>query len=322
MPTRQAIARRAGASMRSDGRSRHAVRTDSTPAARSVEYALRKSIQSSAATSEISARPKPGAKAALVRRELRREPREDRVGASELTLRERSAVNRDAIAAQIEQLDHRVERGVDRVEQFCSCQRSTRRRQVAPAAGRRQPIDDDARVEQRALPSPIGRSRPGPCGSARPRAARPALRRARCRRARPARRPRRQRRGPGARTATSWFRRASCARAYTVRSGRGRLPDPPRRSDRRDAGASRSDAASDAAWPEQATALGDRLRWHDCTPTHIWTSPLVRAVQTAELVAAALASKIGVDVQPSLAPGEDLARVCSLRSRHCPTRRT
>jgi phosphohistidine phosphatase len=60
-----------------------------------------------------------------------------------------------------------------------------------------------------------------------------------------------------------------------------------------------------AAGREQATALGDRLRWHDCTPTHIWTSPLVRAVQTAELVAAGLASKIAVEVVPALAPDGD-----------------
>lgn len=60
---------------------------------------------------------------------------------------------------------------------------------------------------------------------------------------------------------------------------------------------------------EQAVALGDRLRWHDCSPTQIWTSPLVRAVQTAELVAAGLASKIAVEVMPSLAPGEDAHRV-------------
>lgn len=55
----------------------------------------------------------------------------------------------------------------------------------------------------------------------------------------------------------------------------------------------------------QATALGDRLRWHDCTPTHIWTSPLVRAVQTAELVAAGLGATVAVDVLPALAPGEN-----------------
>lgn len=54
----------------------------------------------------------------------------------------------------------------------------------------------------------------------------------------------------------------------------------------------------------QATSLGDRLRWHDCTPTQIWTSPLVRAVQTAELVTAALASSCPVEVMPALTPGE------------------
>ena len=52
----------------------------------------------------------------------------------------------------------------------------------------------------------------------------------------------------------------------------------------------------------QARALGDRLRWHDCTPTHLWTSPLVRAVQTAELVAVGLQSAITVEVVPALAP--------------------
>jgi phosphohistidine phosphatase len=60
---------------------------------------------------------------------------------------------------------------------------------------------------------------------------------------------------------------------------------------------------------EQAVALGDRLRWHDCSPTHIWTSPLVRAVQTAELVAAGLASKVSVEVVPALAPDGDAHRV-------------
>jgi phosphohistidine phosphatase len=54
----------------------------------------------------------------------------------------------------------------------------------------------------------------------------------------------------------------------------------------------------------QASSLGDRLRWHDCTPTHIWTSPLVRAVQTAELVATGLAAEAAVEVMPGLAPGE------------------
>src|SRR5439155_23768933 len=55
----------------------------------------------------------------------------------------------------------------------------------------------------------------------------------------------------------------------------------------------------------QAKSLGDRLRWHDCEPTHVWTSPLVRAVQTAELLAAGLQSALAVAALPALAPGED-----------------
>lgn len=52
----------------------------------------------------------------------------------------------------------------------------------------------------------------------------------------------------------------------------------------------------------QARALGDRLRWHDCTPTHVWSSPLVRAVQTAELVEAGIQCDVAVEVVPQLAP--------------------
>jgi phosphohistidine phosphatase len=55
----------------------------------------------------------------------------------------------------------------------------------------------------------------------------------------------------------------------------------------------------------QARALGDRLRWHDCVPTHIWSSPRVRALQTAELVAGNLHCDTIVDVLPALAPDED-----------------
>ncbi len=53
---------------------------------------------------------------------------------------------------------------------------------------------------------------------------------------------------------------------------------------------------------DQARGLGERLRWHDCEPTHVLTSPLVRAVQTAELVTAALGSLQIVGVEPALAP--------------------
>jgi len=52
----------------------------------------------------------------------------------------------------------------------------------------------------------------------------------------------------------------------------------------------------------QARALGDRLRWHDCTPTHVWSSPLVRAVQTAELVLAGIGCDVPVEVVTDLAP--------------------
>ena len=55
----------------------------------------------------------------------------------------------------------------------------------------------------------------------------------------------------------------------------------------------------------QARALGDRLRWHDCEPTHFWSSPLVRAIQTAELVASGLHCEIPVDALPALAPDEN-----------------
>lgn len=55
---------------------------------------------------------------------------------------------------------------------------------------------------------------------------------------------------------------------------------------------------------EQARALADRLRWHDCTPTHVWTSPLVRAVQTAELV-----TKVRIEIVPALAPIGSIADV-------------
>lgn len=57
---------------------------------------------------------------------------------------------------------------------------------------------------------------------------------------------------------------------------------------------------------EQARALGERLRWHDCTPTQVWASPLVRAVQTAELVLFTLGVELAVTATPALAPGDDV----------------
>ena len=60
---------------------------------------------------------------------------------------------------------------------------------------------------------------------------------------------------------------------------------------------------------EQARQLGDRLRWHDCVPTYVWSSPLVRAVQTAELVLAFLHQETAVGIVPELAPDGDARRV-------------
>ena len=56
----------------------------------------------------------------------------------------------------------------------------------------------------------------------------------------------------------------------------------------------------------QARALGERLRWHDCVPTYVWTSPLVRAVQTAELVMFGLSGTVQVVSMTALAPGDDV----------------
>ncbi len=58
----------------------------------------------------------------------------------------------------------------------------------------------------------------------------------------------------------------------------------------------------------QARALGERMRWHDCTPTHVWTSPLVRAVQTAELVCSGMSCEVPVESVPALAPIDGSAR--------------
>jgi phosphohistidine phosphatase len=60
-----------------------------------------------------------------------------------------------------------------------------------------------------------------------------------------------------------------------------------------------------AAGRAQARALGDRLRWHDCTPSHLWSSPLVRAIQTAELVSGGLQCELAVEAVAALAPDED-----------------
>jgi phosphohistidine phosphatase len=56
---------------------------------------------------------------------------------------------------------------------------------------------------------------------------------------------------------------------------------------------------------DQARALGERLRWHDCAPDVAYTSPYVRAVQTAELVLGAmqLDGTAPLEALPALAHG-------------------
>lgn len=53
---------------------------------------------------------------------------------------------------------------------------------------------------------------------------------------------------------------------------------------------------------EQARTLGLRLAALAIAPTAIWTSPLVRALQTAELVALGMGTAALVEVVPALAP--------------------
>ena len=69
----------------------------------------------------------------------------------------------------------------------------------------------------------------------------------------------------------------------------------------------------------QARALGERMRWHDCTPTHVWTSPLVRAVQTTELVCGGMHCEIAVESMPALAPIDGLPRDVVSAIRALPT---
>ncbi len=69
----------------------------------------------------------------------------------------------------------------------------------------------------------------------------------------------------------------------------------------------------------QARSLGDRMRWHDCVPTHVWTSPLVRAVQTAELVCGGLNCGLAVESVPALAPLDGSPREVVAAIRALPT---
>ncbi len=50
-----------------------------------------------------------------------------------------------------------------------------------------------------------------------------------------------------------------------------------------------------AADRDQATSLGERLRWHDCTPTQIWTTS--DGVATAERVAAVIEADVAIETR-------------------------
>jgi phosphohistidine phosphatase len=67
-----------------------------------------------------------------------------------------------------------------------------------------------------------------------------------------------------------------------------------------------------------AREIGRRLRWHDCTPTAIWTSPLVRAVMTAEIVAAALEWDGPIEALCGLAPDGHTRDVLTAIAAHDP----
>jgi phosphohistidine phosphatase len=67
-----------------------------------------------------------------------------------------------------------------------------------------------------------------------------------------------------------------------------------------------------AAGRAAASALGERLRWYDCAPIAVWTSPLLRAAQTAELVIAGLHWTGVIECVPALAPGGSPRDVAAL----------
>jgi phosphohistidine phosphatase len=65
----------------------------------------------------------------------------------------------------------------------------------------------------------------------------------------------------------------------------------------------------------QARQLGDKLKWYDCGVTHVWSSPLVRAVQTAELVVAGIDAELVIEIVPALAPEQSAHDVVAALSR-------
>ncbi|HVV85021.1 MAG TPA: hypothetical protein VHE35_18280 [Kofleriaceae bacterium] len=55
---------------------------------------------------------------------------------------------------------------------------------------------------------------------------------------------------------------------------------------------------------DAARALAWRLRWHDCTPTAVWTSPHEQAAATARILVEILEWRGPIELRPALAPIE------------------
>ncbi len=60
-----------------------------------------------------------------------------------------------------------------------------------------------------------------------------------------------------------------------------------------------------------ARATGQTLLDREVRPVHIWSSPLTRALQTAELIAGQLESDVSVELLSCLEPGGDLGELLS-----------
>lgn len=60
------------------------------------------------------------------------------------------------------------------------------------------------------------------------------------------------------------------------------------------------------------------MRDHGLVPTHLYTSPFVRAVQTAEVVAAALGFEGPIPAHPPLVPGGGSVQALGLLDAHAP----
>jgi len=66
----------------------------------------------------------------------------------------------------------------------------------------------------------------------------------------------------------------------------------------------------------EAVRVAESLRVANLIPTHVYTSPLVRAVQTAEAVAHALALDLAIPARASLVPGGKTADSVEILRAH------